>query len=295
MARALNPPLPFGKTESLQRPLRAAVEHKHPMINPNEIGALMKRQFVQKNLKSPRNYHTPLQPDRQLDAQGDVSATGIIGRKTLQRRSVGCFGALRARLNGWRGRRWLSALLAAFMAVTGNIGAIEASQQTIPDVQLIQGASPDQLFGPDAETSPILLSLNCVFRESMLLGIPSSGGRDPVFNSTMDVQSDGVVFVNGLPIEPIYKGSTDDGHLWYTMVSVIHVGIATHGAVTDGMMMPDVSDSDVAVIAQIQAGMYAMILGDRRRMMAIDLVEEIVMFVDESENGWINRFNARCR
>lgn len=295
MARALNPPFACGKTDRLQRPLRTAVKHKNPMINPTKIGTVMKSQFIEKNLKTPRNYHAPLQPDCQPDAQGDNRATGIVGRKPPQSRSAGFPGALWARPNDWFGCRWSIALVTAFTVVAGNISAIEASEQTVPSVQLVQSASPDQLFGPDAETSPIILSLNCVFRESMLLGIPSSGGRDPVFNSTMDVQSDGVVFVNGLPIEPFYKGSTDEGHLWYTMVPVIHVGIATHGAVTDGMSMPGVSDSDLATIAQIQAGMYAMILGDRRRVMAIDLVEEIVMFVDESQNGWINRFDARCR
>ena len=181
------------------------------------------------------------------------------------------------------------------MAVTGNISTIEASQQAIPDAQLIQGASPDQLFGPDAETAPVLLSLNCRFPESILLGMPSFSGSDPMFNATMDVQSDGVIFVNGLPIEPVYKGSTDDGYLWYSMVSVVQVGIAVHGGVTDGMVMPDISNSQTAVRAQIQGGIYAMYLGDRRRMMAIDLMEEIVMFIDESDDGWINKLYARCQ
>ena len=38
-----------------------------------------------------------------------------------------------------------------------------------------------------------------------------------------------------------------------------------------------------------------MYLGDRRRMMAIDLMEEIVMFIDESDDGWINKLYARCQ
>ncbi|WP_306257411.1 hypothetical protein [Pararhizobium sp. IMCC21322] len=29
--------------------------------------------------------------------------------------------------------------------------------------------------------------------------------------------------------------------------------------------------------------------------MAIDLLEEIIMFIDEPENGWINKLYARCQ
>jgi len=254
----------------------------------------MKSQFSQKNTKTHQCHRSPLSPDWQLDAQGNNRATGIGGRNTPQTHSAGCFGALRARLCGKRTIRLSITLVAAFATAMAFMGAVKANQEKVPSVQLAQSSPIDEMKGSNDESSTILLNLQCITRESMLLGIPSSGGKDPVLRFSLDVAANGRVYVNGLPFEAEALHFSNSGELLLSGISVIRVGVATHGAVSKGMMMPDVSEEQVAQIAEIQSGIYAMMLGGRNRVMIILIEAEQVMLIDVAGEVHTNRFSVDC-
>lgn len=241
----------------------------------------MKSQFIQKNPKTHRADRPQSAPYLQLDARTGFSVTVTLHRKNPTTRSAACFEALKARLSGQSKHYMSVAMVTVIASATAVVGFANVNEQPLPNVHL-------------AQSSTILLSFNCVTRESKMLGIPNNSGRDPILNFSVELASDARVFVNGLPFEARYKGFSESGELTFSAISVIHVGVATHGAVSKGMIMPDVSEDEVAAIAEIQSGIYAMMLGGRDRVMAIRVSPEDVVFGDVTEDSAVNQFDVDC-